>query len=618
MDGGRRADGAVRAARIGGRMCAFVLAFSACGGPPPPPEPAKADAASRRSLGAAEITGFTGAYGNHAWLGLRYARAPRGELRFRGPQLLAPPAGAQQALAFGSPCPQYAHPFGVDAAKQGTPVGDEDCLFLNVYAPVLSAEQAATTRLPVMVWFHGGSNVIGHAGGYDGGNLARRERVIVVTANYRLGPLGWFRHASLRAGASPEEASGNYGTLDQIAVLRWVRSHIAAFGGDAGNVTIFGESAGARDVLALLIAPPARGLFHRAIAQSGSMRPQDARVAEVFASEGGHASSANEVIARLLVADGKAKDAAAARAALQKMQPGQIATYVRGKAPTQLLAVYGKTDDERLSALPNVFSDGVVISEGDPLALLARPDAHASVPVMLGTNRDENKTFMMTDPKHVRRFTPLYTRMRDPDHYDALAAALSLSWKVSGADAPASALATSGSDVYVYRFDWDEEPSLLGADYGVLLGAGHGLEIPFVFGHFVFGPRSGFLFPEETKATRQQLAQAMMGYWAEFARRGRPGSGRGGALPRWEAFGAGEGAQHFMVFDTVQGGGVRLAQGSVDMSAVIASVLSDARLPDARARCSVLREVMRSSAYDRAAREKVDATCKQLKLANAD
>ncbi len=458
MEGGMRADGCVRARPFGSRMCALVLVFSACGGPPAPAEPPRADAASRRSLGAAEITGFTGAYGNHTWLGLRYAKAPRGDLRFRGPQLLAPPAGAQQALAFGSPCPQYAHPFGVDTAKQGTPVGDEDCLFLNVYAPTLTAEQAATQRLPVMVWFHGGSNVIGHAGGYDGGNLAQRERVIVVTANYRLGPLGWFRHASLRAGASPEEASGNYGTLDQIAALRWVQNHIAPFGGDAGNVTIFGESAGARDVLALLIAPPARGLFHRAIAQSGSMRPQDARAAEVFAAEGGHASSANEVIARLLVADGKAKDVAAARAALAKMAPEHVAAYVRGKAPTELLAAYGRTDEERLSALPNVFSDGVVISDGDPLALLARADGHASVPVMLGTNRDENKTFMMTDRRYVRRFTPLYTRMRDPDRYNALAGALSLSWKVSGADAPASSLAAGGNHVYVYRFEWDEEP----------------------------------------------------------------------------------------------------------------------------------------------------------------
>jgi para-nitrobenzyl esterase len=267
--------------------------------------------------------------------------------------------------------------------------------------------------------------------------------------------------------------------------------------------------------------------------------------------------------------------------------------------------------------MPNVFADGVVIPDGEPLALLARADGHAAVPVMLGTNRDENKTFMLNDDEHVRRFTPLYMRLRDPERYHALAQALSLAWKVSGADAPATALAASGSEVYVYRFDWDEEPTVFGADLGAMLGAGHGLEIPFVFGHFVLGRQSRVLFPEQTKATREQLAHQMMGYWAAFARNGRPGQGRGGAMPEWKPFGAGEGAPSFMVFDTAKGGGVRLAHGRVDMKTVVASVLADARLHDSEARCAVLHE-LRLSAGDREARDKIDAVCKQLKVANAD
>ena len=191
------------------------------------PKAVKPEPSSMRKVGTAELTGIDGRYGNHAWLGLRFAKAPAGALRFRAPQPIAPEA-KQDAMAFGAPCPQIASPFGVTTAPRGEPVGEEDCLFLNVYAPKMAQAQAAGSKLPVMVWFHGGGNVVGHAGGYDGGHLAQREKVIVVMANYRLGPFGWFRHAALREGANAEDASGNYGTLDQIAALRWVQQHIAA------------------------------------------------------------------------------------------------------------------------------------------------------------------------------------------------------------------------------------------------------------------------------------------------------------------------------------------------------------------------------------------------------
>jgi para-nitrobenzyl esterase len=555
----------------------------------------EADPSSMRKLGAGEITGLRGAYGNHAWLGLRYAAAPARELRFRAPRPFASGAGAKQALKFGAACPQIAHPLGIDDVKPGTPVGDEDCLFLNVYAPRLSPEQAASARLPVMVWMHGGGNVIGRANGYDGGNLAQRERVVVVTIHYRLGPLGWFRHAALREGSAPEEASGNYGTLDQIEALRWVQRHIAGFGGDPGNVTIFGESAGARNALALLVSPPAQGLFHRVISQSGGVWTHPPRAAEAFVAEGGDRNSANEVLARMLVADGTARDAASARAAIAKMPPAEIADYLQRKPPAEVLAAYSSEEGGGLRNMPDVFADGAVVPAQDMLAVFAAADGRPRVPIMLGTNRDENKTFMISDPAYVRRFTPLYVRMRDPDRYNAIAQAHSRAWKVRGADAPAQAIAQGGGTAFVYRFDWDEEPSVLGADLGVMLGAGHGVEIPFVFGHFQLGRQSRFLFPKETRATREQLAHAMMSYWAEFARNGRPGKGRGGALPEWPPFAMAQGAPQFMVFDTVKGGGVRVQPGKLDIAAVVASVQADGRLRDDAARCTVLRELLRYS-----------------------
>ena len=169
-------------------------------------------------------------------------------------------------------------------SRRGAPAGAEDCLYLNVYAP--RSATPGTGRLPVMVWIHGGGNVVGHAGFFDGGNLAAREDVVVVTINYRLGPFGWFRHPALRdAGASELDRSGNFGTLDQVRALEWVRDNAAAFGGDPGNVTVFGESAGGTNVFALLLAPPARGLFHRAIVESGNLSFGAPATAEGFVDD---------------------------------------------------------------------------------------------------------------------------------------------------------------------------------------------------------------------------------------------------------------------------------------------------------------------------------------------
>ncbi len=565
----------------------------ACGRPPAPPPPS-ADPSSLRKLGDAELTGYTGRYQSHVWAGIRFAKAPKGELRFRAPQTLEP-AGSQQALAFGAPCPQLASPFGVTTAEPGTFVGDEDCLFLNVYAPHMSAAEAASARLPVMVWFHGGGNSVGHAAGYDGGHLAERERVVVVMANYRLGPFGWLRHAALREGSSPEDASGNFGTLDQLEALRWVQKHAAAFGGNPENVTIFGESAGGRDVIALLASPLARGLFQRAISESGNVRITDAEPAEAFVSDGGFTTSSNEALLRLLVADGGATDAAAARTKLAAMKPAELAAFLRKLSPQAFLAGYRSDRSEGIPDVPNVFGDGVVLPKEPLVSLFARPGAYNQVPTMLGTNRDESKTFMLSDPRYVKRFTPLYLRMRDPERYKAMARGMSLAWRVSGADAPARALASSGAQVFVYRFDWDEEPTLLGAELSVMLGAGHGFEIPFVFGHFDLGPRANVMFTDANRAGREQLAAAMMGYWAEFARNGQPGKGRQGKGKEWQPFGAASGTQRFMTFDTEAGGGVRMQSGTLDMQSVLATMERDPRLRTPKERCEVLGSVVNSS-----------------------
>jgi para-nitrobenzyl esterase len=196
--------------------------------------------------------------------GIPFAAPPVGKLRWQPPQAAATWQGVRECKEFGNTCPQQPYPAGSIYAQPPQPQS-EDCLYLNVWTPA----ENATAKLPVMVWIHGGALTrgSGSTGIYDGEALARRG-VVLVTINYRLGPFGYLAHPALSRESS-HSSSGNYGVLDQIAALEWVSRNIAAFGGDPGRVTIFGESAGSWSVCALVASPLSKGLFHRAIGQSG-------------------------------------------------------------------------------------------------------------------------------------------------------------------------------------------------------------------------------------------------------------------------------------------------------------------------------------------------------------
>ena len=305
----------------------------------PAPTPPTADSATAVEIAQGRVVGYV-SEGAYAWRGIPFAAPPAGELRWRAPRPPAPFAEPLVATASGSPCLQFASPLAAVADPDGDGVvGSEDCLYLNVYAP--AGAPGAGERHPVMFWIHGGGNSVGHAGPYDGSLLAVRHDVVLVAVNYRLGPFGWFTHPALRGpDASPADASGNFGTLDLVRGLEWVRDNIAAFGGDPANVTIFGESAGGTNVLSLLSSPHAAGLFHRAIAQSGSHRATPRAHGEAFA-EGetpGHRHSSAEMVAALLARDGM--DLAAARERARAMSHDAIRTLLHGVDGAKLLALY--------------------------------------------------------------------------------------------------------------------------------------------------------------------------------------------------------------------------------------------------------------------------------------
>jgi para-nitrobenzyl esterase len=601
--------------------------------PTPAPEPVyAAHPKTERVLRAGPVVGLEHPSGAHGWLGVPYAAAPVGALRWKPPQPAPTWSAPRQAVALGPMCMQYSS--GLSGAPLDEPpalVGQEDCLYLNVWSPPFDADAVPSgdAALPVMLWIHGGGNSLGHSGNSDGGRLAVAHDLIVLTINYRLGPMGWFRHPALSprspaeeavfetdgaarrdasAPAGPDagvleqpepgaahdaaflaEASGNWGTLDILFALQWVQDNIAGFGGDPGNVTVFGESAGGTNVMSLLASPLARGLFHRAIVQSGDYRPTPPAHAENYrdAEEPGSDASSREIVNRLLISEGKASDRDAARALQDSMSKDAIATHLRGKSAEAILSAYDAGFGGMLR-WPRLFADGHVLpAETDARELFGRAGGFITVPVILGTNRDEEKLFMLLDPRHVRRRFGVVRRFVDEAGYMRHAAYVSDAWKARGVDEVALAMTAAGhQDVYAYRFDWDEEDTVLGFDLSRALGAAHGLDIAFVFGDFGRGALSApYLYDPARIPARDALSYSMMGYWAEFARTGDPGRGRDGKAPRWTPWG--RGGQTMLILDTDEDGGIRMSSDVLTLADVKRRLVEDRSFGDQREHCEM-------------------------------
>ncbi|MBN2203502.1 MAG: carboxylesterase family protein [Thermoleophilia bacterium] len=443
------------------------------------------------------------------YLGIPFAAPPVGELRWRAPQAPQPWDGVRACDAYGPSCPQPGA-----AGFNLLPVGetDEDCLYLNVWAPSAAVAQSGgdggsneASALPVMVWIHGGSFATGSGSQtmYEGTNLARLGAV-VVTINYRLGPLGFLAHPELSA-EDPSGASGNYGLLDQIAALEWVRDNIAAFGGDPGNVTVFGESAGGMSVCDLMVSPAAEGLFARGMVQSGPFDSQAAGMDAVLPLA--EAEENGRELSRQLGCD-EAPDELAA------LRDVPVDRLVAAGGQTMSLGPGG------LGFVPVV--DGVVLPD-DPAVLFAAGELH-DVDLLVGANADEANLFLLGMPgQSVGQLTEFVRQIYEPYDDEVLAlfpdevygsrrAALSKAVTVMGfvasARFAAASVAEAGGDAYLYHFT-RRSPFTLG------LGAFHSVEIPYVFGN-------SMLMLDVSRGVDGELSQAMMRYWVSFARDGDP------------------------------------------------------------------------------------------------
>lgn len=462
------------------------------------------------------------------WKAIPYAQPPGGELRWKAPQDPVSWEGIREETEYCVACPQYS----MDSKNI---IGSEDCLYLNIWRP-----QSQEKDLPVFFWIHGGGNSIGTASHhtYKGANLAHKANMIVVTINYRLGPLGWFIHPAFRSGKEGVEYgdSGNYGLLDSIKALTWVRENIQAFGGDPKNVTIAGESAGGRDVLALLISPASKGLFHKAMAMSGRQRLHSIETAEV---------NAGDKIEKLLINDGIAEDRESAKMKLESMPEAEIEAYLRSKTASEILACYEPTIGGMLGeSFISLFKDGAVIHE-DGFETLSKGTHPNKVPLILGSTKEEMKLFLCLDP---------YFKDKD-ELYQAVTSYQSDLWKVDAVDDVARKLSSHADqpDVYTYQFLWgaggDIGKSMIPGPWGLKIGACHALDIPFIFDNDIFyGMLGKMIFTEKNRPGRKALTDSIIACLAQFVRTGNPNR-PGSDLPEWKPWSNDSGGPKCILFD---------------------------------------------------------------------
>src|SRR5580692_7372723 len=434
------------------------------------------------------------------FLGIPYAAPPVGALRWQPPQPAASWSGVRDATKFAPHCPQQASPFGQASTS-------EDCLFLNVFTP---SHGAARAGHPVMVWIHGGALVTGESDDYAPAGLVA-DGVTVVTINYRLGALGFLAHPAL---ADANGQSGDYGLEDQQAALRWVQRNIAGFGGNPNHVTIFGESAGGLSTLSQVASPQARGLFERAIVESGSYNLTQASLAS--------AETAGEAFAT------KAGCA------------GQTAACLRSLPVSAILA-----NQDAAGYTPNINSEVLPESLGTAFAT----GNFNRVPIINGTNRDEWRLFVALselegNPVTASNYQSMISSTLGVPA--AVAAVIAAKYPLTAFPSPSVALGAVGTDAifacpaltidqsvshfvptFAYEFNDENAPELFLPPVSFPYGAAHASEIQYLMDL----PTAAF--PGTFSAQQQQLATTMKGYWTSFAAHGFPSSP---GAPSWPLF----------------------------------------------------------------------------------
>ena len=452
------------------------------------------------------------------WDDIPYAKPPIEELRWRAPVKLE----RSHYLNIIKPqennfCVQ--EPSGLGGSDGNSFFsGSEDCLYLDIKSP----QKTGKELLPVMFWIHGGGNTSGLKDLYDFSAMIKKHDVIVVSINYRLGPFGWFTHPSIQDLQLGIDKTSNFGTLDIIAALEWVQSNIAFFGGDPNNVTIFGESAGGHNVLSLLVAKQAKGLFHKAISQSGyttsfSKKEAFKQIKKSSTSEHTSWNIVNKIIKDKsldIIQEGNQTEI---RKILKDMSAKDFFRYYSGRSSYENLVIL--TEDE------------IVIPEIGLTAALSKKEYVNNVPFIAGSNKDEVKLWLASAKYFVDLdysflgsiFGVPKVVLNDKDAFNIFNSYRSRAWKIRGVDDPLRSLYISGNkNLYAYRYDCDDHRRFIIADFRELIGAAHATEIPLLTGNTKLVGDYGFLIYPNGPSKRF-TSKNMMKFWTNFAKNGVPG-----------------------------------------------------------------------------------------------
>jgi para-nitrobenzyl esterase len=541
------------------------LGLAGCGGssndaPPPPPAPASFNPV--RSTAFGQIDGAISADGKTAaWLGVPFAKPPVGPLRWQPPQDPDAWTDVKSTQAYTDACTQIGDifsppPLGKDYSSIWEnfykPMGSEDCLYLNIWAP--TNPTTGETKLPVIVYIHGGSNVVGGATDplINGANLATGVNAVVVTIPYRLGLLGWFAHPSFNTG-DPLRDSGNFALLDLIQALKFVQNNIANFGGDPGNVTIAGQSAGSTNVNALIFSPLATGLFHKAISMSGGIGGSSMTSA---------VSKSNAIIDALLIKDLYATDKASADAFRTAKSDEWIKNYMMSKSADDLYAIQvdptggkfgtgsrtfqpGSTTAQLWSTVAPIL-DGTVMPTSTTTALTG--GNFSKVPQLVGNAAEEGKlfssAFAVDDYTRVKWMNGTFLgtavglqfgdlidgTIINPltvDNYNTYifnnanhvtpAPSITTSIYLSFTNSSNKAYTAQGVPMYAYSFNWKQEP----APWNDVYGAWHTDDIAFMFGNFGLNLEA-FAWTDANQPGRLALSTLMQASVGAFIRTGDP------------------------------------------------------------------------------------------------
>jgi para-nitrobenzyl esterase len=396
--------------------------------------------------------------------------------------------------------------------------GSEDCLYLDIKR----SKKTSKELLPVMFWIHGGGNTSGLKDLYDFSTMVKKHDVIVVSINYRLGPFGWFTHPSIQDFQSDLDKTSNFGTLDIVAALEWVQSNVSLFGGDPNNVTIFGESAGGHNVLSLLVAKQARGLFHKAISQSGYTTTYSKKTAFNQASKSSTSKYTSWNIVNKIIED-KSLDF------VQKGNNIKVRELLKSLTAEEFFKYYSERPSyENLTILTG---DGIVIPEIGLTNALSKKEYVYHVPTIAGSNKDEVKLWLASAKYFVDLDYSFFGSifgvpkvvLNDKDAFNLFNSYRSRAWKIRGVDDPLRSLHVSGNkELYAYRYDWDDHRRFIIADFKELIGAAHATEIPLLTGNNkLVGDYGFFIYPRGL--SKRFTSKNMMQFWTNFAKNGKPG-----------------------------------------------------------------------------------------------